>query len=172
MGSITHHDRLCFTAAGIIAATFAVSGAAADPVVVYGSPPVPIVVPPTGYVLDPSDAVKPIYVVNQGPVYSGLGIYTIPTYAFPTYSEGGYAYAAPYPYVKSYGAWYPPGGSFYRRDSYGRYGSAGPMAKPLGYRPYGYYPYVAYRYLPAPNARVIEVPPQETRLIETPSKDN
>src|SRR5512139_2763942 len=75
-------------------AAFAQAGCCAEgPTVVYGIPPLPVVVPPTGYVLDPSDARKPIYVVNQGPVYSGPGIYAV-----PTFSEGGYAYTTPYPY--------------------------------------------------------------------------
>src|SRR5258708_37520050 len=78
------------------------------PKVVYALPPVPLVVPPTGYVLDPSDAAKPVYVVTPAPHVVGFGVgFGIVPYARPTYSEGGYAYADAYPYdfpyVHSYG---------------------------------------------------------------------
>lgn len=109
---------------------------ASGPVVVYGGSPVPPVIPPTGYVLDPSDARPPIYVVNQGPVYSGPGIYAV-----PTFSEGGFAYRGPYPYVNGPVWGYGPG--------YGPY--VGPT------RPYGVPPYGAYTYLPAPSAKIIRV---------------
>ncbi len=58
------------------------------PTGVYRLPPVPI-----------SDARKPIYMVNQGPVYSGPALYGV-----STYSEGDYTYTRPYPYVRSYWA--------------------------------------------------------------------
>ena len=139
-----------------VAQTFDCCAAPSAPTVIYGTPPVPIVVPPTGYVLDPSDARKPIYVVNQGPVYSGPNIYAVPLYtgavglyAVPTYSEGGYAYAQPYPYVKSYWAHW----RWRRPYAHRRYWDP-------SYRPYGYPPYGAYRYRPAPGARVIQVPEQ------------
>lgn len=108
------HRRHRWCLAGAVAA-LAVAGPAplfagccvdGPPTVVYRIPPVAIAAPPTGYVLGASDARKPIYVVNQGPVYAGPGIYAV-----PTYSEGGYAYTTPYPYVKSYWA--------YRRYGYG-----------------------------------------------------
>lgn len=121
-----------------------------EPEIVYGTAPVVIDVPPTGYLLDPSDMRKPMYVVNQGPDYSGPGIYAV-----PTYSEGGYAFTepspAPYPYVRSYG--YGPYTIFRAEQPY-----AYPYYK-QGYRPYGYAPYGAYRYQPAPSARIIHVPP-------------
>src|ERR1700758_4799819 len=68
------------------------------PRVVYALPPTPSVIPPTGYVLDPSDAAKPVYPVvplYPRPYVSGFGA---APYARPTYSEGGYAYADSYPY--------------------------------------------------------------------------
>ena len=111
------------------------------PTIVYGFPPIPIAVPPTGYPLDPSDTRRPIYVVNQGPVYSGAAIYAV-----PTYSEGGYAYTAPYPYVTSnWASW--------------RYGYGARFNRHMNpaYRPYGYAPYGAYTYRTAPSARVIHV---------------
>jgi hypothetical protein len=112
--------------------------------IVYGVPPVEPLLPPVGYTLDPSDARRPIYVVNQGPVYSGPGIIT---FATPTYSEGGYAYALPYPYVRGYGGygWYDAPGyrGWPRRHGYGR----------SVIRPYA----AAYRYRSAPNARVINL---------------
>lgn len=54
-------------------------------------------VAPAGYAFDAFYARKPIYLVNQGPVYSGPGIYAV-----PTYTAGGYAYKTQYPYVNSY----------------------------------------------------------------------
>jgi hypothetical protein len=73
------------------------------PRIVYGLPPAPFVIPPTGYVLAPSAAARPFYVVNQG--FGGPDILTL---ARPTFSKGGYAYAhswphSRYPYVVSYG---------------------------------------------------------------------
>jgi hypothetical protein len=119
------------------------------PTIVYGAPRAPVMLPPTGYVLDPSDARAPIYVVNQGPVYSGPNIVAAPLYtaplvrlAVPTYSEGGYAYAQPYPYVRSYWGWPHPRKRYWDPS----------------YRPYGAPPYGAYRYRPAPSARIINLP--------------
>jgi len=113
-----------------------------DVTVVYGQPPYDPLLPPVGYVIDPSDARRPIYVVNQGPVYTGLGIMSI---AVPTYSEGGYTYALPYPYVRGY-RWYDAPG--YRRWRWSSaYGSK--VIRPFA---------AAYRYRLAPNARVINVP--------------
>ncbi|EJW09718.1 hypothetical protein A33M_1029 [Rhodovulum sp. PH10] len=143
------------TAAPAVAQGCCVSG----PVIVYGAPPVPPVVPPTGYVLDPSDGRPPIYVVNQGPVYSGPGIIAV-----PTYSEGGYAYGAPYPYV--HGHYGPRYGTGYRRAYRPHvrphfrarpplrvYGSTiGPEERPYGVPPYG-----AYAVRPAASAKVIRL---------------
>jgi hypothetical protein len=156
--------RWCF--AGAVAALsvsssttlFAQAGccAGAGPTIVYGIPPLPVVVPPTGYVLDPSDARKPIYVVNQGPFYSGPGIYAV-----PTYSEGGYAYTTPYPYVKSYWAdW-----------QYG-YGARFNRYMNPGYRPYGYAPYGAYVYRTAPSARVIHIRERPRQRVESEWVEN
>jgi hypothetical protein len=117
------------------------AGAPPFPQVVRALPAAPFVIPPTGYVLDPSDARRPFYVVN-GPF--GIG-FAAPTYARPTYSEGGYAFADAYPYdlpyVLSYGAFSGP---------------PGPAADPFA-RPFGAPPYTAYRYRPAPNARIIHL---------------
>ena len=66
-------------------------------------------IPPTGYVLDPSDAVKPIYPVDP----SSCRRLGATPYARPTYSEGGYAYADSYPYTDDpygYGTAYGAGG--------------------------------------------------------------
>jgi hypothetical protein len=125
--------------------------AVVEPTIVYGVPPVAVDLPPVGYVLDPSDARRPIYVVNQGPTYSGPGIVT---YAVPTYSEGGYAYALPYPYVRTYGGWYDYGRWHHR--IYRPYGAS--LDAPYVYRPSVIRPYAAaYRYRVAPNARVIQL---------------
>jgi hypothetical protein len=111
------------------------------------------VIPPTGYVLDPSDAAKPVY-----PVAPGLG--AVP-YARPTYSEGGYAYADSYPYTDD-----PYG---YGYGGYGA-GPAGPPAydppgpgyyRALDVRPAGAPPYTAYRYRTAPSAKIIRLLPAD-----------
>lgn len=120
---------------------------AGGPVVVYGAAPIPPAVPPTGYLIDPSDARRPMYVVDQGPVYRGPGIYAV-----PTYSEGGYAYSIRYPYT--WGPAHPP----YKRW-YGprRYGYVGPSDLAVGERVAGAPPYGAYEVRPAPRAKVIDV---------------
>lgn len=140
------HHRLPVIAIGAALAAAAAMPAAAQgygccgPVAAYGVPAVPLAYPPTGYVLNPSDARAPIYLVNQGPVYRGPGIFAV-----PTYSEGGYAFT-PYPYVS--------GGYGYRRWGHGpRYGR---YVDP-SFRPYGAPPYGAYFYRPPPGARVIDV---------------
>lgn len=117
------------------------------PVIVYGASPVPPAVPPTGYLLDPSDARPPIYVVNQGPVYSGPGIYAV-----PTFSEGGYAYSIRYPYT--YGPWYGGHGPYKRPHAYPprRYGYIGPETRVAGAPPYG-----AYEVRPTAGAKIIQV---------------
>jgi hypothetical protein len=126
------------------------TGAPPFPKVVYALPPAPFVVPPTGYVLNPSDAARPFYVVNQGPV--GFGI--VP-YARPTYSEGGYAFADAYPYaypyIQSYGYGTRYGYRAFRPPAPAYYGD-------VFARPYGAPPYTAYRYRTAPSAKIIHVP--------------
>ncbi|WP_272840610.1 hypothetical protein [Rhodoplanes sp. TEM] len=121
---------------------------AGGPVVVYGAAPVPPVVPPTGYLLDPSDARPPMYVVDQGPLYRGPGIYAV-----PTYSEGGYAWSLRYPYT------YGPVHRAYRRPYYGprRYGYVGPGDIGPSPRVAGAPPFGAYEVRPAPKAKVIDV---------------
>jgi hypothetical protein len=73
------------------------------PSVIYASPPLPprsIV----GYWLDPSDWRPDLYVVNDGPFYTGPNIIAVPRM---TYSESGFAVARPFPYVRFYN--YPHG---------------------------------------------------------------
>lgn len=96
----------------------------AGPVMVYGAVPV---APPVGYVLDPVGARPPIYVVNQGPVYRGAGVFAV-----PTFSEGGYAYAPRYPYT--YGPVYGPAWPYRRPSAYPsrRYGAVGPRMVTAG----------------------------------------
>ena len=96
---------LRYAAASALCALVASPALAGDwahypPHVIYAQPNTVIVVPPVGYVYDPSDARRQMYIVNQGPVYDGPGF----SLARPTYSEGGYAHAYPnpYPYVPSY----------------------------------------------------------------------
>ena len=156
--------RLCLAACAALI-PFAVSPAFAGGDCCWSAPTVVYAVPPTGYLLDPSDARPPIYVVNQGPVYSGPGLYAV-----PTYSEGGYAYPYDYPYD------YP-----YVRSYYGdRWFAAPPPRRYYGWRHRGFEgrrsldrvrvvragtgygnvsaPYNAYDYRPARGARVIHVP--------------
>jgi hypothetical protein len=106
------------------------TGAPPFPQVIRAMPRTPFVIPPTGYVLDPADARRPFYVVNSP---FGVG-FAAPTYARPTFSEGGYAFADDFPDVLRYGA------------------SSDPFD-----RPFGAPPYTAYRYRPAPNARIIHL---------------
>ncbi len=123
------------------------------PQVVYASPPAFFVVPPTGYVLNPSDAVRPFYVVTQVPYATGFGIVPL---ARPTYSEGGYAYADSYPYAAPYIHSY----GFGVRTGY-RAWRAGPVRSYFGDafdRRAGAPPYTAYRYRTAPSARIIQIP--------------
>src|SRR5262249_46218874 len=96
--------------------------------------------PPAGYALDPSDARPDLYFVNQGPVYGGPNKVL---FAEPTYSESGFAYAAPYPYVHFY--------------TYGRGYRAFRAHRHYGAKALNYPPYVTFRYRPAASARVIEV---------------
>jgi hypothetical protein len=130
--------------------------------VVYGVPPLAGYVPPTGYLLDPNDQVTQVYVVNQGPVFTGPGIYAysnvwVPTVARPTYSEGGYAVIAPvYPAARTY----PYVGYVPRWRCHGYQTSCAPW-NAASYRPYGGPPHGAYVYRPAPSARVLYVRPRE-----------
>ena len=150
---------------GLLIGSSAVALAGEGPVVVYGAAPYDIP-PPVAYVLDPADARRPIYVVDQGPVYYGPGIVALKTFATPIYSEGGYAYALPYPYiggpyVRGHGDWDYGYAPVYRpRPWHGRYSR---LDDAYGYGPRVYRrnvfrPYAgAYRYRPAPGARVIRV---------------
>jgi hypothetical protein len=143
------------------------------PVLVYGAAPAFVTLPPTGYVLDPSDARRPVYLVDQGPNHGAW----VGAIAQPTYSEGGYAYlddvcpgdeivrpmSRRYPYVRSHdgGRFFvapPPSGRADRGHRAGghRYGEAaiGGLA-------------AAYRYRPAPDARVIHVEPRPVPEMHT-----
>jgi hypothetical protein len=93
--------RVAACAAGLsLAASPALSDCCwSPPNVVYAEPPIAILTAPPGYLLDPSDVYPPVYVVNQGPVPGAPAIVPVPV---PTYSEGGYAYPADFPYVRSY----------------------------------------------------------------------
>ena len=73
------------------------------PSVVYASPPL-LPRPIVGYWLDPSDWRPDLYVVNEGPYYTGPNIIAVPRM---TYSESGFAIARPFPYVRFYN--YPRG---------------------------------------------------------------
>jgi hypothetical protein len=98
----------CVASAVTVALTLAVAPAAAGPCchaapLVYAVPVAPVVQWP--------DEVRRIYVVNQGPVLSGPGIYTytneyVPSFVPPHYAVGRYVFPPPdardvsaYPYV-------------------------------------------------------------------------
>jgi hypothetical protein len=76
---------------------------ASVPRVIYASPPLPPR-PIVGYWLDPSDWRPDLYVVNEGPFYTGPNVIAVPRM---TYSESGFAIARPFPYVRFYN--YPHG---------------------------------------------------------------
>jgi hypothetical protein len=166
--------RFCLAAgAALLALNFAPAALspaiAADqaPVVIYGAAPAVVALPPVGYVLDPSDARRPVHVVNQGPMHGAW----VGAIAQPTYSEGGYIYlddcpepyvarraSRSYPYVRSY-----HGGRVFTapraagRQYHGRrFGEAavGGLA-------------AAYRYRPAPSARIIHVEPRPVPEMHT-----
>lgn len=163
--------RIEFVLAGAVMAMGAgITVAGSDPCcgerlprVVYALPPTPSVIPPTGYVLDPSDAAKPVYPVNPRPYVMAFG--AVP-YARPTYSEGGYAYADSYPYSDDpYGAGEGYGGAL----ASGTAGYPTPAYDPPGpgfyqglyVRPAGVPPYTAYRYRVAPSAKIIHLRPRD-----------
>jgi hypothetical protein len=173
------HSR-CLAAGAAVLAFMVVPAAAQEccdaPVIVYGAAPVIITLPPTGYVLDPSDARAPVFVVNQGPNAGGWS----GALAQPTYSEGGYAYVddpyfagpaiidcapayrAPvrhYPYVRSYygGRWFDAPRRQVRRHHGWQH----------RYADYRGGPAAAYRYRPAPSARIIRVPPPPPAEMHT-----
>jgi hypothetical protein len=157
--------RLCLAAAAA-AIAFAASPAAAGgccwdaPTIVYGAPPVDVVVPPTGYLLDPSDSYRPVYWVDRPSLYYGPHGFAL---GVPTHSEGGYAFPfEAYPYVRSYygDRWFTaPRRSGWRSSGvYGRRVLDRPRIVRAGVGN-GHFapPYDAYRYRVAPSARVIHV---------------
>jgi hypothetical protein len=107
---------LCVAASAAVVFTLAAAPAAAccRSTAIYD---VPTVVPPAGYLLAPPDRINPIYVANQGPIYSGPGIYTsnniyVPSLVGPPYAQDRYSqvhpfypYATRYPYVRSVHGW-------------------------------------------------------------------
>lgn len=180
---------LCL-AAGAAVLAFASPAMAGDgccgwgPTAFYPAPP--LMVPPTGFVLDPSDARRPVYWVDHGPGFYPAERIIIP--GAPTYSEGGHASPVRYPYVRSYygDVWFsaPDRDGWGRRPVLQRYGHRAPEGRHVvhsaGVEPggldgdrelprvvrgsvaygYGNYlpPYGAYDYRPVPNARVIHIP--------------
>jgi hypothetical protein len=154
-----------FAACAALLAVVTPAASADAPVIVYGAAPAYVTLPPTGYVRDPSDARRPVHVVNQGPIHGAW----VGAIAQPTYSEGGYAYADDcpveivtprrYPYVRSHhgGAWFdappPRAGRKYHGPRYSEAAIGGPVA--------------AYRYRTAPSARVITVEPRAVPEMHT-----
>jgi hypothetical protein len=95
--------RVCLAAFGAVAVVVSSAAALAgcpgggcDQPIVYPPAPAIFTVPPAGFVVAPPDPRRDFYIVNQGPVYDGPDITWFPA---PTYSEGGYAIARPYPYI-------------------------------------------------------------------------
>jgi len=112
------------------------------PTVAYGQLPVPFVMPPTGFALDPSDGFPPYYLVNLG----GAAFRTL-DYARPAYPEGGHGYSDAYPYIASRGV-----GLFYHYRAQKR-----PHRAYVSARPYGLPLYATYRYPVASSARIIRL---------------
>jgi hypothetical protein len=104
--------------------------------------PVPFVMPPSGFMLDPSDGFPPYYLVNLG----GAAFRTL-DYARPAYPEGGRGYSDAYPYIASRGV-----GLFYHYRAQKRPYRVGLLA-----RPYGVPLYATYRYPVGPSARIIHL---------------
>ncbi len=115
----------------------------------YGVAPVAAIVPPDA--LDPWYPVRQTYVVNQGPVFTGPGIYAYSNFYVPTVAPvagwGGcdpcarryYPYAPSFPYV---------------RGEFGCHAGVERCYYGYGYR-HHWRPYAAYRGRWAPGARVI-----------------
>jgi len=127
-------------AALTLAATPAVAGGYDGVNVVYGIPPFPPALPAVGYMFDPSDHSAPVYIVDQGPVYAGPGVYAyheidVPL-AYPTY-WGGYAVVRTHAHA--------------RRFPYVRHV---PDVRVFA-RPTGIAPYAINVYWPRPNARIM-----------------
>jgi len=156
--------------AAFLALTMAPAAAADQPpVVVYGAAPAVVTLPPTGYVLDPSDARPPVYVVDQGPIHGAW----VGALAHPSYSEGGYIHldddcpvdhVAPlrrHPYVRSFHGdrWFeaPPPVGRDMRDTRGRRAGEAAIGGPTA----------AYRYRPAAGARIIKVEPRPVPEMHT-----
>jgi len=123
-----------------LAATPVVAGGHDDLAVVYSIPAFPPALPAVGLVFDVSDHGAPFYIVDQGPVFAGPGIYAhheveVPL-VYPTY-WGGYdvvrphAHRARFPYVRYV-----------------------PDVRVIAPRT-GVAPYAAYVYWPRPDARII-----------------
>jgi hypothetical protein len=138
----TLHLAAFVGAAFMGAASPAAAHCCGQPIVGYGIAPAAAIVPPDA--LDPWYPVRQIYVVNQGPVFTGPGIYAYSNFYVPTaapywwdggYSPGRYPYAPPFPYVR------------------GEFGChAGVERCDYGYWRYWRRPYAAYRYRPGARA--------------------
>jgi hypothetical protein len=97
-------------AAALAALATPASACCYRPAVVDYGPPVAV-----GYVFPPpEERASQIYVVNQGPVVSGPGIYTytnpyVRSFVPPPYPRRGWVHAAPYPYVHHVAHWHCSG---------------------------------------------------------------
>jgi len=108
----------------------------------YGIAPAVAAVPPDA--LDPWYPVRQIYVVNQGPVFTGPGIYAYSNFYVPSVAPdwpGGYPYAGAYPYA----APFP-----YVRGEFGCHAGVERCDYGYGYRRYWRSPYAAYRHRAVP----------------------
>jgi len=132
-------------AAAMLALTAAPAMACCGSPAYYGAPAV-------DYAVVPVVPVNPFYIVNEGPIFSGPGIYAydnvyVPSVLRPAHWNGVYAdglpyvpYAHPYPYVRSSHAWHCRcGGRGYAHARYGyrvhRYEA--PRAYVIGMPPFG-----------------------------------
>ena len=113
-------------------------------------------VPAANYVIEaPVAPINPFFVVNEGPIFTGPGIYTdhniwVPSVARPARWNGVYVdglpfvpYAHPHRYVRSSHAWHCRCGRGYAHAAhaaygYGAYGYEPARAYVIGVPPYGY----------------------------------
>jgi hypothetical protein len=111
--------RLCLA---IAASMFLAAPAAAGGCCGYGAPAYDIqpLVPVSTYRFEAPAPVGQVYVVNQGPVLSGPGIYAYTNHYVPSFVP------APYPYVRAHLGWGGHGCCGYRyRYSHGCCGAGG-----------------------------------------------
>jgi hypothetical protein len=138
--------RLCLA---IVALMLAAAPAAAGPCCGHATATYDVqpVVPVSIYRFEGPEPVTQIYIANQGPVFSGPGLYTYTNRYVPSFVP------TPYPYVSGYDGWRgTPGCGCGAAHAYQTYTLPGYLGY-RGHRAYhGYHSYRSYRHHPAPLA--------------------